>query len=163
MKSCKQTCMNPVGNHVGNPLGNTDGDNVGRYNGHLVLDRVMNHSENHARKPKNNNVNNTAALENRFSRLNQDINFGYNPTDKLFFNVRGTHIHISQPTQPTINYVFMDASMRYKIKKMDFSLEATNLFNIREYKIFNVSSNQFSVNRFELRNRMLIARAIFNF
>lgn len=112
---------------------------------------------------QNNNVNNTTALENRFSRLNQDINFGYNPTDKLFFNVRGTHMHISQPTQPTINYVFMDASMRYKIKKMDLSLEATNLFNIREYKIFNVSSNQFSVNSFELRNRMLIARAIFNF
>lgn len=110
-----------------------------------------------------NNLNNTTALENRFSRLNQVVNFGYNPTDKLFFNVRWTHIHISQQAQPTINYVFMDASMRYKRKKIDISLEATNLFNIRQYIIFNVSSNQFSVNSFELRNRMLIARAIFNF
>lgn len=110
-----------------------------------------------------NNENNISTIENNFSRLNQDINFGYNPTGKLFLNLSGTHIHLFQKTQPVINYFFMNASLRYKIKKVDFSFEATNLFNIEEYKIFNVSSNQFSVNSFKLRNRMLIVRAIFNF
>jgi hypothetical protein len=109
------------------------------------------------------NVNNSPVIENKFRRFNQDIYFGYNPSDKLFFNLRGNHIRLSQQTQPDINYFFMDASLRYKIKKIEFSLEATNLSNIQDYRIFNVSSNQFSEDRFQIRNRMLIARAIFNF
>jgi len=114
---------------------------------------------------QNNNLNNTPSIANKFSRLNQYFNWGYSPSSKLFFNFRGTHIHVSQQNQPKINYLFMDASLRYKITKlkMDFSIEATNLLNIQEYKIFNVTSNQFSVNSFELRNRMIIARATFNF
>jgi len=114
---------------------------------------------------QNNNLNNTPSIANKFSRLNQYFNWGYSPSSKLFFNFKGTHIHVSQQNQPKINYLFMDASLRHKITKlkMDFSIEATNLLNIQEYKIFNVTSNQFSVNSFELRNRMIIARATFNF
>ncbi|WP_028295767.1 carboxypeptidase-like regulatory domain-containing protein [Olivibacter sitiensis] len=104
------------------------------------------------------------ALDNRMRRLDQNASLGYSPARGLFLTARARHIQATQANAADISYLFTDANVRYKVSKWrtDLELDLTNLANVRDYEVFSLSSNRFSVNRYEIRGRMAILRATFN-
>ena len=56
--------------------------------------------------------------------------------NKLWFTFNASHQYDSQLDKK--NNFFLSASLRYKIKRMDFTLHANNLLNTRHYYTFNV-------------------------
>ncbi|MES2828866.1 MAG: carboxypeptidase-like regulatory domain-containing protein [Bacteroidota bacterium] len=96
-------------------------------------------------------------------RFNQNVNLGYSPLKNLLIDVSGRHIYGKQANISNINYLFTDVGTRYKVVKWhtDFEFKLSNLANIKTYEIFNLSSNQFYVSRYEIRGRMAILRATF--
>jgi hypothetical protein len=103
-------------------------------------------------------------LNNKVKRFDQNIAVGYSPRRDLFFNLKGRHIYSTQANVADINYLFLDANIRYKLIKwrMDLELDVTNLANVKNYEVFYLTSNLFAVNSFGIRGRMAIARATFN-
>ncbi len=79
------------------------------------------------------------------------------------FNLR--HHHINQPGLSPVNYLFADASARYKVNKWktDFELNLFNLTNIRSFETYTLSSNSFWQSKYQLRERMLLLKALFYF
>lgn len=101
----------------------------------------------------------------RMKRFDQTIALAYNPLKGLFLNIRGRQIYSRLPGISPINYIFTDAGARYKLAKIktDLELEMTNLSNIRKYELLLLSSNQFSYSNYQIRGRMAIIKATFNF
>jgi hypothetical protein len=64
-----------------------------------------------------------------------------------------------------VGYFFLDANFKRveAFKKLDIELNCYNLFNVNRYNIFSTATNQFTSSNYELRGRMLMLRAIFNF
>lgn len=110
-------------------------------------------------------INNKPKLENTFKRIDQSFALGYAPTTRFFLNLKGRHIYSNQANMPDINYLFMDVNLRLKLGKLrtDLEFDLTNIFNITEYELFSLSSNQFAANSYDIRGRMAILRATFNF
>lgn len=97
-------------------------------------------------------------------RLDQQLSLTYSPKERLFITTLGRHIYSSRSAIVPINYVFLDANLRYKIARWhsEFDLELSNLLNIRQYEIYLLNANQFALNSYRIRGRMLIARLRFN-
>ncbi|MCU0333735.1 MAG: TonB-dependent receptor [Chitinophagaceae bacterium] len=107
---------------------------------------------------------NPASISNRFRRLEQYLSFGYT-FKQLFATVKVRQITARQSGLNPILFYATDATLRYRLKKMksEITLDVTNLLNQKEYGVFAVSSNQFSVTSYPLRTRMIIGRFSFNF
>jgi hypothetical protein len=104
----------------------------------------------------------TAAIVNRVKRFDQQLLLGYSPKGGLFVNVTGRHIYGVQSGMDNINYLFLDANIRYKIAHWDIEFALTNLFNIQEYKTAMLTSNQFIFSNYKIRGRMGVVRATFH-
>lgn len=87
----------------------------------------------------------------------------------LFSNV---HLRLSarntysyQPGLKDFNYVFFDTFLRYRHKKLktDFELNLTNLANVKKFETYYISANMQTHNQYELRGRMAVLKAVFNF
>ncbi|MDP1811212.1 MAG: hypothetical protein Q8K66_07360 [Sediminibacterium sp.] len=102
--------------------------------------------------------------ENKTKRFDHSFALGYSPTGRFFLNIKGRQIYSTQANVTDINYLFLDINFRYKLRGLhtDLEFDFTNLFNVKEYTIFSLSSNQFSVNSYSIRGRMGIVRATFN-
>jgi hypothetical protein len=61
--------------------------------------------------------------------------------------------------------VFFDTFARYRHKKWntDFELNLSNIANIKKFETYTISANMQAQNSYELRGRMAIVRAVFNF
>ncbi len=134
--------------------------------GKFLEDYTFNYTGNGAwYKSRQTNMNGTGLkLENRVKRFDQNISLGYSPIGNLFLNVKGRHIYSTQANISDINYLFLDINIRYKLRRLrtDLEFDITNLFNIKEYKILSLSSNQFSGNSYDIRGRMAMVRVTFN-
>lgn len=106
----------------------------------------------------------TNEIRNTMQRFDQNISLGYSPAKNLFLTTKANHMYSSQANVSDISYFFMDANVRYKYVKwrMDLELDVTNIANVKRYEVFRLTSNLFAVNSYDIRGRMLIARATFN-
>lgn len=98
-------------------------------------------------------------------RISQDINLGIELPGNLLWEITAKHSYSGQSGSGAVKYFFLDSKARYthRKKKLDVSLEAVNLFNIRNYTLYSLYSNQLMVNSYELRGRMLTLRADYYF
>ncbi len=110
------------------------------------------------------NSSNVPLTAQKIHNLDQSLSMSYSPLTNVFVRVSGRHQLIKQPSTQNINYLFTDANIRYKAKKLkaDFELDLTNLGNIKNYEAFIVSANQFISNQYNLRGRMAVLKAAFN-
>ncbi|WP_293929203.1 hypothetical protein [Sphingobacterium sp. UBA6320] len=79
------------------------------------------------------------------------------------FSARNVYAH--QPGFNDFNYLFFDTFIRYRHKKSktDFELNLTNLANVKKFETYSVSANMQMHNSYELRGRMAVLKAVFNF
>lgn len=63
------------------------------------------------------------------------------------------------------NFFFADITFRYKINKprTEFEIQVNNLFNIKHFETYYLSSNQFFSSSYNLRGRMLLFKVSFGF
>lgn len=107
---------------------------------------------------------NPVSISNRFLRLEQYLSVGYT-FKQLFTTVKVRQITARQSGSDPIMFYATDATIRYRLKriKSEISVDINNLLNQKEFGVFAVSSNQFSVTSYPLRTRMIIGRFSFNF
>lgn len=105
-----------------------------------------------------------ATGSNKMLRLQQNLATGYSVFAGFLVNAKATHIYSRQPGVSTVNYVFLDLNARYRLAKWrtDLELDICNLANQKTYELYSLSSAVFSVNRYDIRQRLFILRATFN-
>lgn len=84
---------------------------------------------------------------------------------KFHIQVSGRHLYSHQQALQDINYFFIDSFMRYAHKKWktDFELRISNIGNNKRFNTYNINANMQSQNSYELRGRMAVLKAVFNF
>lgn len=94
----------------------------------------------------------------------QSIGLSYSPFKSTFIRLSGKHQYSKQPESQVVNYFFVDANVRYKIKKWrtDVELDLSNLANITSFETYSLSANRFAFSQYHLRGRMAILRFVFN-
>ncbi len=103
------------------------------------------------------------ASKSKFERLIQQASVNYNPLDNLFFAVSGDHYYTHQQQANDLKYMFADASIRYKFKKVkaDVELSAQNLFNTKTYSALYLSANSFTSSTYNIPGRFMLAKVTF--
>lgn len=101
---------------------------------------------------------------NKMLRLQQNLSTGYTLFTGFLLSVKAAHVYSRQPGVSTVNYVFIDLNARYRLAKWrtDLELDVSNIANQKTYELYTLSSAVFSVNRYEIRQRLFILRATFN-
>jgi hypothetical protein len=102
--------------------------------------------------------------ENKFQRLIQQASVNYSITDNIYLNVSGDHYYTHQQQSPDLKYMFADASLRYKFKKIkaDVEISAQNLFNTKTYSALYLSANTFTSSSYTIPGRFMLAKVTFN-
>lgn len=97
--------------------------------------------------------------------VSQSLGFPVTLFPGLHWQASTRHLYSHQPGLKDINYVFIDSFIRYNYKKWrtDFELNVTNIGNIKRFEVYNISANMQSQNTYELRGRMAVLKAVFNF
>ncbi|TWR26463.1 hypothetical protein FPZ43_14985 [Mucilaginibacter pallidiroseus] len=100
----------------------------------------------------------------KFQQLTQQGSVNYNPLSNLFFAVSADHYFTHQQQANDLEYVFADASLRYKFTKIkaDIELSAQNLFNTTSYSALYLSANTFTQSSYNIPGRFLLAKVTFN-
>lgn len=106
----------------------------------------------------------TILSDRTIQQHNQQVSLSYSPRNHVFLRFTARQQYVSQPGMQDLNYYFMDAKIRYNLRKWrtDFDLDLTNLANVKNYETFTLTANQFGHSRFELRGRMAVLKASFN-
>ena len=106
----------------------------------------------------------TRIPDRQLRRYDQSLGISYSPFNNTFINISGKHQFIQQDEVNDIRYLFVDANLRYKIKKWrtDIELDVTNIANIRSYETYSLSANQLGYNRYTLRGRLMLLKVRFN-
>ncbi len=96
-------------------------------------------------------------------QMDQQAGVGFSILRKMQVQAKARHIYSKQSGVEAINYVFADATLRYRhIKwRTDFELDASNLFGIKTYEIYRQNTNISSQSIYQIRGRMLLLRATF--
>lgn len=105
----------------------------------------------------------TTPISNRYERMEHNLVLGFVFKRGLITSgIR--HTSFRNASLDAVKFTATDIGCRYQLKKLrtDLSFDVTNLLNAREYQVFAVSSNQFSVANYPLRTRMAILRATFS-
>lgn len=114
---------------------------------------------------KTNQVDANKGLDRNTFNLSQNLGFPITlfPGCHLRMSVR--HLFSHQPGLKDISYIFMDSFVRYRPKKWntDLELNITNIGNIKNFETYNIAANMQTQNTYELRGRMVVLRAVFNF
>jgi hypothetical protein len=105
-----------------------------------------------------------AVNKSKFERLIQQASVNYNPLDNLFFAISGDHYFTHQQQANNLKYMFADASIRYKLKKVkaDVELSAQNLFNTKTYSAVYLSANTFTSSSYNIPGRFMLTKVTFN-
>ena len=98
-------------------------------------------------------------------RVDQQLSLSFSPVKKVILQAKARHIHSKQSAVNPVNYVFADANIRYTYLKWrtDFELDCSNLLGIKTYEIYRLNANVAAQNIYNIRGRMLLLRATFNF
>ncbi|MFZ4863364.1 carboxypeptidase-like regulatory domain-containing protein [Sphingobacterium sp. Mn56C] len=107
----------------------------------------------------------TAGLDRNTFNTVQHLSFPVYVFKVLHVRMAARHIFSHQPGLKDINYLFFDSFVRYRHKKWntDFELNLTNMANIKTFETYTISANMQAQNRYELRGRMAVFKAVFNF
>lgn len=104
-------------------------------------------------------------LDRNTFNITQNLGFPITLFKGFHMRVSGRHLFSQQQNLKDINYLFLDTFMRYTYKKWktDFELNITNIGNIKKFETYNINANMQSQNNYELRGRMAILKAVFDF
>lgn len=110
-------------------------------------------------------LNASHGLDRNTFNITQNLGFPITLFKGFHMRVSGRHLFSQQQNLKDINYLFLDTFMRYTYKKWktDFELNITNIGNIKKFETYNINANMQSQNNYELRGRMAILKAVFNF
>lgn len=88
----------------------------------------------------------------------------YNPVNDLSIKLSGENYLTKQPGANDLNYSFVDASAKYRFKKIktDLELSVNNLMNVKNYNTVNLSANTFTSGTFALPGRIALLKLVFN-
>lgn len=97
--------------------------------------------------------------------INQNLALPIYSFDALYLRFSARHQFVQQIGMNDINYVFLDAFARYRIKKLntDIELNLQNLANIKTYETYLINANIEQHNQYQLRGRTAVLKAVFNF
>lgn len=93
-------------------------------------------------------------------RFEQNLNLTLTPTQLLDIKVNSNYILIDQNDLPKNDYLLFNLNFQHRFKgnKFDLNLDITNLFNVREYRLLNITQNQQINSNYQLRGRMIIGK-----
>ncbi|MCY1559788.1 hypothetical protein D9M68_968590 [compost metagenome] len=102
-------------------------------------------------------------INNQSKRFEQNLSIGFSPGSSMYLSIKGRHIYAIQASTADINYLFLDAKVRWQLNKWhsDLELDLTNLTDITNYQVMSLSSNQFALSKYTIRGRMGILRVTF--
>lgn len=98
-------------------------------------------------------------------RLDQNLSTGFTLLKALLLQVQVRNIYSKSSDDIAVNYWFADTKLRYTVKKWktDFELDCSNIANVNTYELIRVDATYSSLSRYEIRGRMALLRATFNF
>lgn len=101
----------------------------------------------------------------RLTRTDQTLTMLYAPFRNTLVKVTGRHLFARQDGSPDVRYLFADASLRYRVVrwKTDLELSLTNLAALNEYESYYLSDTLYGYSRYDLRGRMALLKATFDF
>lgn len=104
-------------------------------------------------------------LDRSAVNVSQSLGFPFTIVRGLHVNFSGRHLFSHQKGLRDINYVFMDAFIRYRPKnwKTDIDFNLTNIGNIKRFDVYNIAANMETQNRYSLRGRMAVLKLTLNF
>lgn len=93
-------------------------------------------------------------------RADQSLSLAMNNKNNTI-EINAQHSYTNQPLNGSKAYFFTDAKYRRYFKKLktDISLNITNLFNVKDYRLYSSLTNQLLVNQYILVGRMIVLRA----
>jgi hypothetical protein len=99
-------------------------------------------------------------FSHRAFRLDQHLLLGITTIKKLYIETTARHSYSSSSGNKAVRYFFLDTQLRYSYapKRMDINLSITNLFNLQEYILYNISANQLVTDQYHIRGRMAMLR-----
>jgi hypothetical protein len=98
--------------------------------------------------------------------MQQSLELNIVPSQNFFIKFKAEDYYLKQhQLQTNTHYLFADASLLFKANKLrtDFSLEVFNIANTKQYSSIYLSGNNLSQNNYNIRPRMLLIKAAFNF
>ena len=98
--------------------------------------------------------------------INQKINLSYIPKENFIINLNAEDYFIKQgQTGSSTNYLFCNASVLFKANKIktDFTFQLTNLTNNTHYTNLLTEGNSQFQSEYQVRPRMILLKAVFNF
>ncbi|PYF74754.1 hypothetical protein B0O44_103200 [Pedobacter nutrimenti] len=97
------------------------------------------------------------------TRFDQYLTLTYSPTDQLSIEANAQQIINRQQENLTSRFFLMNSNLRYKLfnNRIDLGLEATNLFNTKNYTTSSISSSQLQERIYNIRGTMVILRVIY--
>ena len=106
-----------------------------------------------------------AGLDRNTFHMVQQVSLPINLLPNLHLKLSARNMYTQQPGMKNFNYVFFDTFIRYRHKKLktDFELNLTNLADVKTFESYHISANMQVRNRYELRGRMAVLKAVFNF
>lgn len=104
-------------------------------------------------------------LDRNTFNIIQQVSLPINLLPNLHLKLCARNMYTQQPEMKDFNYVFFDTFIRYHHKKLktDFELNLTNLADVKKFESYHISANMQVHNRYELRGRMAVLKAVFNF
>ncbi|MBL7731475.1 MAG: TonB-dependent receptor [Chitinophagaceae bacterium] len=100
------------------------------------------------------------SFSSRAFRAEQQLTVNMPLAKKLLVEISGRHNYSIQTGNNSVQYFFMDTKCRFTGagKKMDLSLDITNIFNIKKYTRYSLLANQLIQDQYTLRGRMVMLR-----
>jgi len=110
-------------------------------------------------------VNDAEGMNQQTFNISQNLSFPITLFKGFHLRFSSRHLYSQQQAFSDINYLFMDTFMRYTYKKwkIDLELNVTNIGNIKKFDTYAINANMQSQNSYELRGRMAVLKAVFNF
>lgn len=104
-------------------------------------------------------------LDRNTLNMVQNIGFPITVAPGLHVNFSGRHLYSHQLGLQDINYLFMDAFIKYRHRKWktDIDLNVTNLGNIKRFETYTISANMENQNSYSLRGRMAVLKTTIYF
>lgn len=84
---------------------------------------------------------------------------------RITFGTKLNHLYLKQTKQPSLNYLFSDINLKYKLLKIktDFELGLNNLGNIKSFSTYYSSLNSFTAANYSIPGRNVVLKAVFAF
>ncbi len=99
------------------------------------------------------------------NQLTQKGELNFSPMPIFNLKIVAENYYNQQSFSQPSNYFFLDATLQYKIVHNKIELEGSvlNIANIKNFTTTAVSANNTTINNYEIRGRIAMIKALFNF